>query len=179
MDVNLLKVFIPPVFPAQASQSSKGSFRTPYICFNSHLLLQWGCKSWQWRDLLGRKAPEWQLITFASVSQYYTFLIPFSFYHCYSILFFFIKRPCWSVDGSYFFFFALKCQSLHGQLPNFDIFPPKTQRLFIQPSIPQTEKHSPDWAEIAAEKKLENHKELEIKLLNLVYILFIVQDTLF
>lgn len=78
------------------------------------------------------------------------------------------------MDGSYFFFFALKCQSLHGQLPNFDIFPPKTQRLFIQPSIPQTEKHSPDWAEIAAEKKLENYKELEIKLLNLVYILFIV-----
>lgn len=62
----------------------------------------------------------------------------------------------------------------------------KTQRPYIQPSVAQTERYSPDLAEIAAEKKkkkqttkLGNHKEVEIKLLTLVYILFIVQNTLF
>lgn len=70
------------------------SKRFPYEC-NIRLLiyiyiiitlLNYICKSWHWRHLQGSKAPEWQLITFPSVPHCFTFLIPFSFYHCCSTL---------------------------------------------------------------------------------------------
>lgn len=65
-------------------------YEVTYYIYIIIILLNYGCKSWQWKHLQSR-APECQLFTFPSVPYFPTFLIPFSFYHSYSILVFFIK----------------------------------------------------------------------------------------